>query len=75
VTVPVAVGATLLLPLVGTEPVNTPPAVDELALQDAALADDQVSSTLCPRCMLVACAGVENDAVGAGGLYMPDPEL
>jgi hypothetical protein len=38
------------------------------------LADDQVSRTLCPRWMLVACAGVENDAVGAGGLYMPEPE-
>jgi len=38
-----------MLPLMGTAPVNTPPAADVLAVQAAALADDQVSNTLWPR--------------------------
>ena len=62
---PVAVGATVAVPLAGCVPVNAPPMVlDVVAVHVVALVDVHASCTGRPKLTVVACAGEVNDTVG-----------
>jgi hypothetical protein len=63
-------------PLAACEPVKLPPVMlDELAVQEVALLEDQVSVTACPRLILMACAGVLKATVGDGDPPYAPPAL
>jgi hypothetical protein len=65
VTVPVAVGAVVTVPLAGSLPVKEPPVMlDMLAVQEVAYVELQASFTPCPRLTLAAWAGEVNITVG-----------
>jgi len=66
VTVPVVVGVTFALPLVGCAPFHPP-----LAVQVVPMLADHVSVALWPIARVVRSA--VSDAVGAGGLPEPPP--
>jgi hypothetical protein len=65
--VPVAVGATVAVPLADCAPVNVPPMVlDVVAVQVVVLVDVHANCTARPKLTFVAWAGDVNATVGIG---------
>jgi hypothetical protein len=62
-----------MLPLAFWVPLNVPAEVlDAEAVQELAYAEVHIKFTLCPRLIVIALAGLENDTVG---MMLPEPPL
>jgi hypothetical protein len=67
VTLPVPIGATLIVPAAGCVAVKVPPMLlEELRVQELALLEVHVNVTACPRLIVVGPAGAEKLTAGGG---------
>jgi len=68
VLAPTVVGETVLVPLVGSVPLQAP-----LAVQELALFTDQVRVALWPETMEIGWTVSDTAGVGGGGALLPPP--